>query len=56
MFIPLSDRQRHFFALSKVALVLFDAIWLCFCTLLWFLQFLTTFFRPCQRAILRVHN
>lgn len=33
----------------------FDAIWLCFYSSLWFLHFLTTFFRPCQKAILRVH-
>lgn len=43
------------FLLLKVALVHFDAIWLCFYTMLWFLHFLTTFFRPCQKAILRVH-
>ena len=33
----------------------FDAIWPCFYSSLWFLHFLTTFFRSCQKAILRVH-
>lgn len=43
------------FFLSKVPLMHFDAIWLCFCSSLWFLHFLTTFFRPCQKTILRAH-
>lgn len=39
----------------KVPLMHFNAIWLGFYSSLWFLHFLTTFFRPCQKAILRVN-
>lgn len=49
LFFPFLLTDNIAFLSLKVSLMHFDAIWLCFYSSLWFLHFLTTFFRPCQK-------